>query len=78
MNSSIALRLLWKEYRMQRGLWLAMAFGCLLIQAVISLVTQNSQDALLGMIPTVVMLTFFYTIGSGAISFAIEREEGTQ
>ena len=63
---------------MQRGLWLAMAFGCFVIQAVISLVTQNSLDALLGMVPTVVMLTFFYTIGSGAISFAIEREEGTQ
>ena len=33
MHSSIALRLLWKEYRMQRGLWLAMAVGSVMLQA---------------------------------------------
>lgn len=45
MNSSIALRLLWKEYRVQRGLWLAMAIGSFILQAIIVTVIQSEQEA---------------------------------
>jgi hypothetical protein len=78
MNSSIALRLLWKEYRVQRGLWLAMAVGSVLLQALIVFLVGSDQESFQGIVPVAFMLTGFYAIGSGAITFAIEREEGTQ
>jgi len=78
MNSSIALRLLWKEYRVQRGLWLSMAGGSIALQALITFLISSDQESFQGIVPIAFMLTFFYAIGSGAITFAIEREEGTQ
>ncbi len=78
MNSSIALRLLWKEYRVQRGLWLAMAVGCFALQALIAFLIPSDQESFQGIVPIAFMLTGFYAIGSGAITFAIEREDGTQ
>lgn len=78
MNSSIALRLLWKEYRVQRGLWLSMAAGCIMLQVLITLLIRSDQESFQGIVPIAFMLTSFYAIGSGAITFAIEREEGTQ
>lgn len=78
MNSSIALRLLWKEYRVQRGLWLSMAGGCIALQALIAYLVPSDQESFQGIVPVAFMLTGFYAIGSGAITFAIEREDGTQ
>lgn len=78
MNPSIALRLLWKEYRVQRGLWLSMAFGCFILQALIAYLMPSGPERFQGIVPVAFMLTGFYAIGSGAITFAIEREEGTQ
>lgn len=78
MNSSIALRLLWKEYRVQRGLWLSMAFGCFSLQALIAYLVPSEQESFQGILPVAFLLTGFYAIGSGAITFAIEREDGTQ
>ena len=78
MNSSIALRLLWKEYRVQRGLWLSMAGGSIALQALIAFLVPSDQESFQGIVPVAFMLTGFYAIGSGAITFAIEREEGTQ
>ena len=78
MNSSIALRLLWKEYRVQRGLWLSMAGGSIALQALIAFLVPSDQESFQGIVPIAFMLTGFYAIGSGAITFAIEREEGTQ
>ncbi|NQV24211.1 MAG: hypothetical protein HQ518_07560 [Rhodopirellula sp.] len=78
MNSSIALRLLWKEYRVQRGLWLAMAAGSVMLQALIAFLMPSGPERFQGIVPVAFMLTGFYAIGSGAITFAIEREDGTQ
>lgn len=78
MTASIALRLLWKEYRVQRGLWLSMAVGALLLQGLISYFVLNAHEAAQGMVPVVFLLTYFYAAGSGAITFSLEREEGTQ
>lgn len=78
MNSSIALRLLWKEYRVQRGLWLSMAGGSIALQALIAFLIPSDQESFQGIVPIAFMLTGFYAVGSGAITFAIEREEGTQ
>jgi ABC-type transport system involved in cytochrome c biogenesis permease component len=78
MNSSIALRLLWKEYRVQRGLWVSMAFGCFALQALIAFLIPSDQESFQGIVPIAFMLTSFYAIGSGSITFAIEREDGTQ
>ncbi len=78
MNSSIALRLLWKEYRVQRGLWLSMAAGSIMLQMLIAFLVPSDQESFQGILPIAFMLTGFYAVGSGAITFAIEREEGTQ
>ena len=42
------------------------------------LLPRGGQESFQGMFPVAFMLTFFYVIGSGAITFAIEREEDTQ
>lgn len=63
---------------MQRGLWLAMAFGCFILQALIGFLMPSGPERLQGIVPIAFMLTSFYAIGSGSITFAIEREEGTQ
>lgn len=83
MNSTIALRLLWKEYRMQRGLWLAMAIGCFLFQGLFFLIMSNPQTPVLQesfqlFVSIAFLLTLLYAMGSGATTFSIEREEGTQ
>ena len=61
MNTSVALRLLWKEYRMQRGLWLAMAFGCVLIQFVISMVSPPGETTVQAIVPLSLMLTLMWS-----------------
>jgi hypothetical protein len=69
---------MWKEYRVQRGLWLAMAVGCFILQGLIAFLMPSGPERFQGIVPIAFMLTGFYAIGSGAITFAIEREEGTQ
>lgn len=63
---------------MQRGLWLAMAIGCFSVQWIIAQLIESGPDAFQGVVPIAFLLTFFYAVGSGAITFAIEREEETQ
>lgn len=83
MNTAIATRLLWKEYRQQRNLWIALLFGATLLQLIFWFFIEapRTEKELLGLLPlhvgTAAMMTGLFAVCSAAISFAIEREEGT-
>ena len=82
MNTAIATRLLWKEYRQQRNLWIALLFGATLLQLIFwhFIETPRTEKDLINLMPlyvgTAAMMTGFFAVCSAAISFAIEREEG--
>lgn len=80
MTSTLFWRLVWKEYRVQRSLWLALLAAVVVLQLVIGFLTFGPDRAQL--FPMLVslgcMLGWFYALGAGAISFAMEREEDTQ
>jgi hypothetical protein len=83
MNTAIATRLLWKEYRQQRNLWIALLFGATLLQLIFwyFIEAPRTEKEMLGLLPlyvgTAAMMTALFAVCSTAISFAIEREEGT-
>lgn len=83
MNTAIATRLLWKEYRQQRNLWLALLFGATLLQLIFWLFIEEPKKGMWdhSLLPlhvgTAAMMTGMFAVCSAAISFAIEREEGT-
>lgn len=81
MNASHAVaplgRLFWKEYRLQRSLWLAMLVLGLLPQILLRL-TIGEVAPRAGLIWGMAgVLPFLFVIGSTAILFAGEREERT-
>lgn len=78
MKAALAQRLLWKEYRTHRGLWGALVVITVLLQ-LLSLTVVDSTESFAGLAMGIAMiLTVTYAAGSGAMSFAVEREEGTQ
>jgi|GEM_PF-1861954 len=83
MNTAIATRLLWKEYRQQRNLWVALLFGATLLQLIFWFFIEEPRagDGDVALVPLYVgvaaMMTALFAVCSAAISFAIEREEGT-
>ncbi|MHC4874903.1 MAG: ABC transporter permease [Planctomycetota bacterium] len=81
MNTAIATRLLWKEYRQQRNLWIALLFGATLLQVIFWYFIEQRPDKLDELLPlhlgVAVAMTGFFAVCSASISFAIEREEGT-
>ena len=77
MTGSIAQRLLWKEYRMQRSLWLALAIGTVGLHGLIRAMIDDPSDAAGIFYALAASLTFCFAVGSAAITFATEREDGT-
>lgn len=77
MTGSMALRLFWKEYRAQRGLWLSLAIGAVLFHALIRALSDGPSgiDDALWLITG--LLTFCFAVGAASVTFAQEREEGT-
>lgn len=82
MNSTIFWRLVWKEYRLQRSLWIAIGVLGALIQLWVLAIHRFGE----GVDPTVfvtilygaaLVLTWIYAMGCGAVLFAAERENGT-
>ncbi len=79
MSDPIIERLLWKEYRMQRGFWLSMAALAVVGQVLgLCLMPRHyfSGDVawLFGL---ALGIPAFYALGCGATLFAAEREDGT-
>ena len=78
MNAALTKRLLWKEYRTHRGLWAALVGVTVLLQLVgLTIVDTTESFGALAM-GVAMILTVTYAAGSGAMSFAMDREEGTQ
>ena len=79
MNLSIFWRLVWKEYRLQRALWLAMmlltVLLLLIVHATLPISGNYSKETTLYLIA--LALPGLYAAGCGAILFAGEHEAGT-
>lgn len=76
MNATLLWRLVWKDYRVLRGYWLALAvFG-----AVVQLLAWQlsaDPDAAGWQVSMAVVVPGLFAVGGGATLFALEREERT-
>lgn len=79
-HNQIFWRLMWKEYRSQRSLWLGIAGLAVLLQAIIFLVWRD-QPGRFGLVPALYnasfLLSSLYALTSCAVLFAAEKEDGT-
>ena len=76
MNRSSFWRLVWKEYRLQRALWVAMfVLTATLMALFVAFVSPRERPIMLFW--TAAGLPAFCLLGCGAVSFAGEREAGT-
>lgn len=78
MNPALTKRLLWKEYRTHRGLWAALVGVMLLLQLMSLAIVDDTESFGAIAMGVAMILTVTYAAGSGAMSFAMDREEGTQ
>lgn len=78
MNAALTKRLLWKEYRTHRGLWAALVGVTVLLQLVSLTIVDTTESFGSIALGVAMILTVTYAAGSGAMSFAMDREEGTQ
>jgi hypothetical protein len=69
-------RLVWKEYRAQRSFWLAIA-GCAIGLMFLFKWLLRGRDGLDAPWVIALSLPLFFALGSSAVAFASEREEGT-
>ena len=77
MNRSIFWRLVWKEYRLQRALWVAIVVLTLLLQAIVVWTVADAADRVTYLFGIALVLTASYGLGCGVVLFAAERETGT-
>jgi hypothetical protein len=77
MGDSAIQRLLWKEYRVQRGFWLSMAGLAVICQLIVLLVPEHVITHAGWLFGLAMGIPAFYALGCGATLFAAEREEGT-
>ncbi|HEX7379372.1 MAG TPA: hypothetical protein VF278_19775, partial [Pirellulales bacterium] len=74
---SAMIRLMWKEYRALRGLWLALAIFGLVCDAMVFFFTDSLQERLPGIFGFAGVLPTGFALGAGAMLFALEREDAT-
>lgn len=82
MNSTVFWHLLWKEYRLQRSLWIAIAVLGFSIELWISAMHWFTDDPdqagfLMVLYGAALVHAWIYAMGCGAVLFAAERENGT-
>ncbi len=77
MNGTAFRRLIWKEYRLQRALWIAMALLNAMLLFLFHVFALNSTERFYWQFSIGLALPAFYCLGCGATLFAGEREEGT-
>jgi len=78
MNRSIFWRLVWKEYRLQRALWIAMAVLTLIAQlAVVAMVNESDRTRFIAIFHVGLAAAALYALACGATLFATEHEAGT-
>ncbi len=71
----------WKEYRLLRGLWIAMVAIALMLQMVVMVAVDRAdispRDFATDMFALTIWLPAFYALGCGATMFAAEKDDGT-
>ncbi|MCA9123017.1 MAG: hypothetical protein H6822_02805 [Planctomycetaceae bacterium] len=79
MNATIFWRLVWKEYRQQQSLWIAIALAGLVFQiAMLVFSTLNGIADLPNRLFAIALgVPVLYSLGCGAMLFAGEHESGT-
>ena len=77
MNASIVWRLVWKEYRVLRGFWIALACMTLIAQLYILVRITPADGMVVWLFSCAAAAPAFYALGCGATMFATEYEEGT-
>jgi hypothetical protein len=70
-------RLVWKEYRAQRSFWLAIAGTAVGLMLLILWLLAHEDERLDAVWGVALVLPLFYALGSAAVVFASETEEGT-
>ncbi len=73
MNSALT-RLMWKEYRAQRMLWIVLFLSAILIQLIVTSLSPGHDSSFV--VVTVIVLCF--AAASGSLLFAAEIEERTE
>ena len=74
--NAIVWRLVWKEYRLQRALWLAV-LGIIVFGQLLGLLIADNADRATFLFHFGPALTALFAAGIGATLFAAERETGT-
>ncbi|MEX0727690.1 MAG: ABC transporter permease [Planctomycetaceae bacterium] len=76
-HNTIFWRLMWKEYRSQRGLWIGVAALAVFVQAVMLAVSRDRVFIVNDVYFIALILPVLYALASTAVLFAAEKEEGT-
>jgi hypothetical protein len=78
MNAKNAtIRLIWKEYRLQRAFWICMGGLGILLQLLGAMVRDSASEQLYWLFGVTLGLPAFFALGCGATMFAGEHEAGT-
>ena len=78
LSDAMLWRMIWKEYRAQRGYWLVIAgFSIGLMLLFLGLLDANDSQRILAPWTIAVSLPAVYALGCAAVAFAAEREDGT-
>ena len=77
MNNPILWRLVWKEYRLMRSFWIAMAVLAVILELIACASVWSPNDSVQLIFAMALVLPAFYAMGCGATLFATEHETGT-
>jgi hypothetical protein len=75
--AAVISRFVWKEFRMLRGLWLAVGILGLLMQWVSHKVSPPAVDQPMLLFSTALCAAVLYAVGAASTIFSVEHEEGT-
>lgn len=70
-------RLMWKEYRVQKSLWLTLLISGAVPQLLLRLIATDRELRMAGVWAIAVIAPLMFMVGSTAVLFAGEREERT-
>jgi hypothetical protein len=70
-------RFVWKEIRMLRGLWLAVAILGVFVQWLVHLLTPPALDQVMPLFYIALGATILYAVGAASTTFSVEHEEST-
>ncbi len=76
-SRSIVRRFAWKEYRVQRGLWLAVAVMGIVVQCVVNMLNPPQFDHAMLLFCVALASAVLYAVGATATTFSLEQEEET-